>query len=117
MEHISLEKLKNSSEFTENIRWDVTPRIFLEPRVSAGGEAVDTTHGYMLYVDMIHEKPALMIMVLKSMTSKTVGFVLDIPDDLLKESMECIASECISGMYPLGERLEQWLKKEFGLAG
>jgi hypothetical protein len=35
--------------------------------------------------------------------------------DLLKEAMNCTAAECVSGMYPLGERLENWLKKEFGL--
>lgn len=112
MTEITLEKLKNSTGFTENIRWEVTPRIFLEPR----GE-VDMSHGYMLYVDMIHDRPAIVIMVLRPITSKTVGYIYDVPEDLLKESMECTSSECISGMYPLTAQLESWLKKEFGLAG
>lgn len=114
---IELDRLKNSKEFTENIRWEVTPRIFLEPSEARGGETADLTHGYMLYVDMIHDRPALVIMMLKRITSKTVGYVYDVPEDLLREAMQCTASECISGMYPLTERLEQWLKKEFGLAG
>jgi hypothetical protein len=54
-------------------------------------------------------------MQLKNMVSNTVGYVADVPGDLLKEAMNCTATECISGMYPLGERLENWLKKEFGL--
>ena len=79
-------------------------------------EPVDTTYGYMLYVDLVHEKPALVIMQLKKVMSKSVGFVYDIPEHLLKESMNCTSSECIAGMYPLADSLVDWLKKEMGLA-
>ena len=111
---VSIDKLKNNKYFLENIRWDVTPKIFLETRAPSG-EKVDTTHGYMLYVDIVNKKPFLVIMQLKNMVSNTVGYIADVPEDLLKEAMNCTATECISGMYPLGERLENWLKKEFGL--
>jgi len=111
---VSIDKLKNNKYFLANIRWDVTPKIFLEPR-SPSGEKVDITHGYMLYVDIVNGKPVLVIMQLKNMVSNTVGYIADVPEDLLKETMNCTATECVSGMYPLGERLDKWLKKEFGL--
>lgn len=111
---ISVNKLKDSEHFRDNIRWDVTPRIFLNPKTSTG-ETVDVTHGYMLYIDLVNGKPEMVIMQLKDIMSKTVGYVSDIPEDMLKEAMNCVATECVSGMYPLGEKLENWLKKEFGL--
>ncbi|RJQ21061.1 MAG: hypothetical protein C4560_04285 [Nitrospiraceae bacterium] len=115
MEEITIEKLKKIKQVVENIRWGVTPRISLNSR-SASGEVVDLTYGFMLYVDLFEERPALVIMELKPIISKTVGYVFDVPEDLLKESMQCATSECIGGMYPLSEKLEGWLKKEFGIS-
>lgn len=114
MSHLSIKNLKKSDSFRKNIRWDVTPKIFLNPRTPSG-ETIDITYGYMLYVDLINNKPAMFIMQLKRMVSSTVGYVTDIPEDLLREAMHCTKTECISGMYPLGEKLESWLKEELGL--
>ncbi len=113
---LNFEKIKSTKAFTESVRWDVTPKIFLAPRTGPGTEQIDLTYGFMLYIDMVDERPALAIMVLKPMLSKTAGYTHDIPDDMLKECMQCDTSECISGMYPITAKLEQWLKKEFGLA-
>ena len=115
MEIVNIDMLQNSSHFKENIRLDVTPKIFLDPDSGPGSEPVDVTYGYMLYVDVINDRPALVIMQLKKITSKTVGYVYDLPEELLKEAMQCSSSECISGMYPLSEKLEAWLKQEFGV--
>ncbi len=113
---VSMDKLKNSRQFLKDIRWDVTPKIFLETK-SPSGEAVDTTYGYMLYVDLVNDKPVLVIMQMRSIMSKTVGYVSDVPEDLLKEAMQCTTNECVSGMYALGEKLENWLKKELDISG
>jgi hypothetical protein len=116
MNPVKFEKLKNNNAFTEDIRWEVTPKIFLDPGAGPGDEPVDLTHGYMLYVDLVNDRPALVIMMLKRIVSKTVGFTFDIPEDLLRDSMNCASDECIQGMHPLSEKLEKWLKKECGLA-
>ena len=79
------------------------------------GKAVDITYGYMLYVDIINDIPALIVMQLKPLMSKTVGYITDIPENLLREAMQCSDSVCVAGMYPLTEKLEAWLKNEFGL--
>jgi len=115
MEEITIENLKKSRLFVDDIRWDVTPKIFLNPKTSSG-ETIDLTHGYMLYVDIADDKPVLVIMELKSIMSRTVGYICDVPDELLREAMGCEASECIGGMYPITEKLANWLKKGFGLS-
>ncbi len=106
--------MKSNKMFVDDIRWDVTPRIFIQPTLGAGAAPVDLTQGFMLYVDVVMDRPALVIMMLKPLVSKTVGYIYDIPEDLLRGSMNCEAEECIQGMYPLSGELEEWLKKEFG---
>lgn len=116
---ISIDKLKKSQQFIDEIRWDVTPKIFFEPSYAQddeSGKPVDITHGYMLYVDLVNDKPALVIMQLKRIMSKTVGYVHDIPEELLREALHCQESDCVGGMYPLNNKLVGWLKKEFGLS-
>ena len=115
---LTIKQLKESPNFIQDIRWEVTPRVFLDPTstTDASGKPIDINYGYMLYVDLMEGVPALVIMQLKRVMSKTVGYVNDIPQDLLREAMKCLESECIAGMYPMGEKLEAWLKKELGVS-
>ncbi len=115
---ISIEDLKKSPHITDEIRWDVTPKVFFDPSPAHDktGNEPDITYGYMLYVDLIDDKPALVIMQLRKIMSRTVGYVRDIPEELFKEAMQCPDSDSVGGMRPLPETLEPWLKKEFGLA-
>jgi hypothetical protein len=116
MIRLSIAKLSESPALLEELRWDVTPKIFIDPSSSGGDKPVDITYGYMLYVDLMNDIPVLVIMQLRELMSKTVGYVHDVPEELLKEAMQCTESECIGGMYPIGEKLEQWLKKELDLS-
>ena len=119
MEATTISELKQQSYFLEHVRWEVTPRVFLSPKVtSADGfvATIDTSYGYMLYVDLVDEMPAIIIMQLKELISKTVGFIDEAPEELLREAMQCAGKECIGGMYPLTEKIENWLKKELGLS-
>jgi hypothetical protein len=116
MELVTIDILKNSPSFAQDIRWDVTPKIFMESSSGPGSDPVDITYGYMLYVDLMFDKPALIIMQLKRVVSKSVGYVTDIPEELLKEAMNCTGPECVSGMYPLTGSLQEWLKKELGVS-
>lgn len=111
MEGFTIDELKESQKFLQNIRWDITPKRFLEPGLF---EKVKTD-SYMLYVDIIFDKPHVVIMRMKGNMSKSVGYIKGVPDDLLNEALECDEKECKAGMYPLTKRLEQWLKNEFGL--
>jgi len=119
MKATSIRELKNQSYFLEHVRWEVTPKVFLSPKVTSEDGSVatiDTSYGYMLYVDLVDEKPAIIIMQLKELISKTVSYIDEAPEELLSEAMHCAGKECIGGMYPLTEKLENWLKKELGLS-
>ncbi len=120
MEEIDINDLKDKKQsFIAEIRWDVTPKMFMSPGQHSGPKAddmPDDISGYMLYVDLIDEKPALFIMKNGFSQSKTVGFIKNIPEELLRDSMNCEEGDCVADMYPLSEKLEAWLKKEFGLS-
>jgi hypothetical protein len=119
MKLLSVKDLKTNSHFIEKIRWDVTPRIFLRSCMRSADKnqkKIDTTHGYMLYVEIVNKKPVLVVMQLQPMLSQTAGYIYDVPGDLLKEALDCESAECISGMYPLTEKLGDWLKKELGVS-
>jgi hypothetical protein len=119
MVKLSIEDLKKSENFKSKIRWEVTPRVFFDPIAEAGGDpdkAIDVTHGYMLYVDIMEDRPAIVVMQLKQIISKTVGYLHDAPEDLLKEAMNCPADQKVQGMCPLTGRLIEWFKKELGVS-
>jgi hypothetical protein len=119
MRHVTIEQLKKSEEFLRNIRWDVTPRMFFKPLFPEGGEntekAPEDITGYMLYVDVIFNKPAVLIMRNRQYMSKTVGYIDEAPEEMLNEALKCPKEECVSGMYPLTSRLKEWLKKALGV--
>lgn len=111
--------IKQNTSFIQGIRWDVTPKIFMSPSSalrSESGKPIDITYGYMLYVDMVNNKPTLMIMMLKRMMSQNVGCIIDIPEELLLDAMKCKGPDCIGGMYPITGKLEDWLKTELGVS-
>ena len=120
MEQVSINALRDKKVFIENIRWDVTPKIFVSPGFSQQELESERARGgkdeYMLYIDSIHDKHVLMIMKLRYSYSTTVAYVTDIPADLLLEATNCPPEECIEGMFPLSKKLEDWLKKELGLS-
>ena len=119
MEATTISELKQQPYFLEHVRWEVTPRVFLSPKVTSDEgfvATIDTSYGYMLYVDLVDEKPAIIIMQLKELISKTVSYIDEAPEDLLREAMQCADKECICGMYPLTGKIENWLKKELGIS-
>jgi len=116
---ISINDVKQNQSFIQGIRWEVTPKIFMSPSSgprSESGKLIDITSGYMLYVDLVNDKPMLMIMLLKRMMSQNVGCIIDIPEELLLAAMKCKVPDCIAGMYPITGKLEDWLKKELGVS-
>ena len=112
---LSIEKLKVSPGLIEDIRFDITPRLFVDPK-SAPGEPADLSHGYMLYIDLKDKRPVIMVMQMKQIICRSVAYITDAPEELLKASMESAGTECAEGMYPLGAELTAWLKKELNIS-
>jgi len=83
---------------------------------SAPGEPADIRHGYMLYIDLMKNRPVIMVMQMKSIICRSVAYITDAPEDLLRSSIESAGTECANGMYPLSAELSAWLKKELGIS-
>lgn len=115
MDFVSIHELRGKKGFLKEIRWDVTPKILLEPRSASSGGS-QSTDGYMFYIEVLDTKPVLVIMKNRFSMSKTVAYVTDIPGDLLREAANCSSGECVAGMYPLTGKLEEWLKRELGIS-
>ncbi len=116
----TVDELKESEKFLKSIQWDLTPKAFIAPGHSEHktehGEAEKAILKYMLYVDLLDNKPTVMIMKIRGGSSATAGCIEDVPEDLLKEALSCNAEECASGMYLLTDKLMDWLKKELGIS-
>lgn len=116
----TVDELKESEKFLKSIQWDLTPKAFMSKGHSEGAaghrEADNAPLAYMLYVDLLNNEPAVMIMKVRGGMSMTAGCIEDVPKDLIKEAMNCDAGECVSGMYPLTDKLKDWLKKDLGIS-
>jgi hypothetical protein len=115
-----LDRLKKFRIFIENLRFDVTPDLIFKPRFVTQEnreELINETQGFSFYIDYLggSHKPALMIMKTYNLTSKTIGQVEDVPEDLLRGAVTREGVRDYSGMFPIDEDVERWLKKELGL--
>ncbi|MBC8414383.1 MAG: hypothetical protein ISR96_04540 [Nitrospira sp.] len=112
MDNIKFETLKDSPNIINEIRWDITPAMFIDPRAVDKDNPADITYGYMLYVDHVNDKPALVIMQLRAIICKTVGYIYDIPEKFFQGVLDTQSAETNSGMYTLTEDFKAWLKSE-----
>jgi len=71
----TVDELKESEKFLKSIRWDVTPKAFIAPvhseHKTEHGEAEIAIFKYMLYVDLLDNKPTVMIMKIRGGSSAT----------------------------------------------
>jgi hypothetical protein len=117
---LRIERLKDNRVFMQNLRWDVTPEAIFKPRFiqdKSQSDLVRETQGFMFYIDYLGDDPPhLMVMKTYNLTSKTVGEdVEDVPAELLMGAVQKEGVRDISGMYPIDERLESWLKERLGI--
>jgi hypothetical protein len=117
MELIHINLLRGKKHFLENILWDMTPKIFVHHGSAAkeGEKEPVNQDGYMFYIEVVNAKPVLVIMQNRFSMSQTVAYVDGVPDDLLRESANCAPEECVAGMFPLSNRLKDWLKQALGV--
>lgn len=114
-----LGEIRESTEILEKIKWEVTPKMVMEPRFHSRAEDLKKLRdisGYVFYVESQCEPPALMLLkVGKTDITSTVGKVDEIPQDLLRKAIENPVDEPTHGMYAITEEIKKWLKKELGV--
>jgi hypothetical protein len=62
------------------------------------------------------KKPTLFLMCHTATGyAETVATIDEIPDDLIAEAIKENKQKEYFGMYPINNRIEEWLKKELGI--
>jgi len=116
-----MDRLKKFGVFLKHLRFDVTPEVLFRPRfVNADNREamMCETQGFSFYIDYMggNHTPTLMIMKTYNLPSKTIGEVEGAPADLLLGAVKRKGVRDYAGMFPIDEAVENWLKKELGLA-
>ena len=116
---LDLSVLRQQKAFLDNLRFDVTPEVIFSPRFltpETRQQAYEETHGYMFYIDRLEgERPTLMLMRTKELRSSTVGYVEDVPQELMDAALAREGLKDYCGMYPLDEAVTKWLKQQLGI--
>ncbi len=116
---LGLSDIKSAPDILSAIKWDVTPRILMEPRFKSRPEDVERLKeivGYMFYIETQCEPPALILMkVGRSDIESTVGRIDEIPPELIKRAIDNPVERPVYGMYTITDEIKEWLKKELNI--
>jgi len=116
---LGLSDIKNAPDILSAIKWEVTPRILMEPRFRSRPEDVERLKeivGYMFYIETQCEPPALILMkVGRSDIESTVGRIDEIPPELIKRAIDNPVERPVYGMYAITDEIKEWLKKELNI--
>jgi hypothetical protein len=117
---MTFDEVKSDPFIAENIRWDLEPRHMMEPKFTStgpGAQVREERPGYLFYIDSLDkERKLYMMRHTASEFGKTLAQIDEAPRDLIEESIVENRDRVAFGMYPVGKRLEAWLKKELGTA-
>jgi len=113
---LSLNDIKKETFVIEHIRWDITPKDLMEPRIAVTGEGLKTREpikGYVFYIDTMDKKPSLFLMRHTAADyAETLAQIEEIPQELLQEAIEENKDKVYFGMCQINKKIEEWLKRE-----
>lgn len=114
-----LNSLRKRPDILSRIKWDVTPRIVMEPRFQARPDDLQKLRditGYLFYIETESERPSLMLMRIgKSDITSTAGMIEEIPFELVQRAIDNPLHPPVHGMYAITEEIKDWLRKELSL--
>jgi len=114
-----LKEIRKRPDINSRVKFDVTPRMVMEPRFHSKAEDLEKLKqiaGYMFYIESQCNPPALMIMkVGKTDITNTIGKIDEVPAELLEKAITNPVEPPSHGMYAITDDIKAWLKKEMGL--
>jgi hypothetical protein len=116
---LSLSNLKKNKFILEHILWDFEPKQLMQARCTGTGGPVSAhpRSGYLLYIETMEKHPGLFLMIQNPAGyAETFAKIHDVPVSLLEEAIQENKSREYFKMYPINKKLEEWLKKELGIA-
>lgn len=117
--NLSLNSLKKNRFILEHILWDFEPKQLMQPRCGKTGEgsgAGNPPSGYILYIETMEKRPGLFLMIQNAAGyAETFARIGDIPDNLLTEAIQENRNKEYCKMYPINQKLKEWLRRALGL--
>jgi len=114
-----LKEIMQRPDIHAKIKFDVTPRMVMEPRFHSKAEDLEKLKlvaGYMFYIESQCNPPALMVMkVGNTDITTTIGKIDEIPAELIEKAITDPAEPPSHGMYAITDDIRIWLKKELSL--
>ena len=106
--------IKRRPDILEKLRFDVTPRMIMEPRL--GEKDKREIAGYSFYIEAFDDPPVLMLMkVGKTGITSTVGKVDEIPPEMVRRAIDHPVEPKINRMYAISDEIGEWLREELSL--
>lgn len=116
---LSFEDIKSEKFVIDNILWDINPKDLTEPRKKITMEGIEIRRrikGYVFYIDTAGDTPMLFLMRHTAMDyGETLALIEEIPQGLLIEAIEENRDKEYFKMYPINQKIKEWLKKEIGI--
>ncbi len=114
-----IKEIRKRPDILSKLKFDVTPRLVMEPRFHAKPEDLEKLRkiaGYMFYIETQCNPAALMVMkVGNTDITTTIGKIDEIPTELIDKAIENPPEPPSHGMYAISEDIAAWLKKELEL--
>lgn len=118
-EMASFETVKQERFIIEHILWDIEPKDLMEPRrvlSQDGTKERGQIKGYVFYIDVTTGTPQLFLLRHTAGDyAETVCRVDDVPADLLQEAVAENSAKEYFKMYPINQKVRNWLKNELAV--
>jgi hypothetical protein len=113
---MSITDLKKRPDVVRAIRFDVTPKMIMEPRIGPEGVTPADLKGFTFYIEAFDEPPELMIMkVSGSSVMTTLGKIEDIPAEMIRRAVDDPVEPAANKMYAITDEIRDWLREAIGL--
>lgn len=114
-----VKEIRKRPDILSKLKFDVTPRLVMEPRFHAKAEDLEKLRqiaGYMFYIESQSNPPSLMVMkVGNTDITTTIGQIDEIPAELIARAIAEPVEPPSHGMYAITEEIAAWLRKELEL--
>ena len=105
-----LEHIKIRPDILQRIRFDVRPKMIMEPCFDSSRQA--SISGCFFYVEAYDDPPQVMLMkVSPGGVTSTIGKVEEIPAEMVKRAVDDPVDPPVNQMYAVTEEICDWLKE------
>jgi len=110
-----LADIRNRPDLLGHIRFDVTPKVIMAPRLG-GGETRDVA-GLFFYIEAFDPPPTVMLMKVGQLgVMNTVGRIEEVPQELVERAVATPAEPPANNMYAISDEIRDWIKEQLGIS-